>query len=86
MKVELPIQVNLSVEDCIEYLKNQDVLVEVVRCRDCIHRPIKTEVYQNGFGIEFPDWMCPYRCDDAYYNRIPQDDWFCGNGERKDDI
>ena len=60
---------------------------EIIRCKDCIHRPIANDTYNFddwncGFDIEFPDYRCPCRCDDEYYNRIPDDDWFCGNAER----
>lgn len=63
---------------------------EIVRCKDCIHRPIANDTYNFddwncGFDIEFPDYRCPCRCDDEYYNRIPDDDWFCGNAERRID-
>lgn len=57
---------------------------EIIRCKDCIHKPtITSDFYENGFDIEFPDFRCPCRCDDGWYNWIPEDDWFCGNGERK---
>ena len=63
---------------------------EIIRCKDCIHRPITNDTYNFddwncGFDIEFPDYRCPCRCDDEYYNRIPDDDWFCGNAERRTD-
>lgn len=61
-----------------------------IRCKDCIHKPKPTEDYKqgerdSGFEIEFPDYMCPLRCDDPYYSRLPKDDWFCGNAERRQD-
>ena len=54
--------------------------VEVVRCRDCKHRPTGT----NRDDLEFPDDKCPCQCEDFWYSWKPSDDWFCGNGERKD--
>lgn len=54
--------------------------VEVVRCKDCKHRPTGT----NRDDLEFPDDKCPCQCEDFWYSWKPSDDWFCGNGERKD--
>ena len=51
-----------------------------VRCKDCKHRPTGT----NRDDLEFPDDKCPCQCDDFWYSWKPSDDWFCGNGERKD--
>ena len=57
----------------------------VVRCKDCKHRPKRTGDEGNGFDFEFPDERCPCQCEDGWYNRMPKGDWFCGNGERKED-
>lgn len=54
--------------------------VPVVRCKDCKHRPTGT----NRDDLEFPDDKCPCQCEDFWYSWKPSDDWFCGNGERKD--
>ena len=57
-------------------------LVEVVRCKNCIHRPIKGEeddvrdiTYppENSRGYE--DYTCPCLNGD--------DEWFCAEGEAK---
>lgn len=82
-----------SVADTITYTNANPVLVipsgyvEVVRCKDCKHRPNKpdraSEDALGGFDIEFPDGGCPCQCEDGYYNWYPEDDWFCGNGERR---
>lgn len=55
-----------------------------VRCKDCKHRPTMPEDahYRECFELEFPDDICPLQCGDSYYNREPDDDWFCANGER----
>ena len=60
---------------------------EIIRCKDCKHKPYPSDNYDydNGFEIIFPDYRCPCRCEDDYYNRIPDDDWFCGNAERRTD-
>lgn len=60
----------------------------VVRCRDCKHRPTDNRGRDDdltGFAIEFPDSRCPCQCEDGWYNWYPADDWFCGNGERRDE-
>lgn len=54
--------------------------VPVVRCKDCKHRPTGT----NRDDLEFPDEKCPCQCEDFWYSWKPSDNWFCGNGERKD--
>ena len=55
---------------------------ELVLCKDCKHRPIKEDDFQNGFDLDFPDGKCPCQCDDGWYSWYPSDDWFCANGER----
>ena len=58
---------------------------ELVRCKDCKHRPVKPDDYETGFDLEFPDGKCPCQCDDGYYSWYPNDNWFCANGERRTD-
>ena len=57
----------------------------VVMCKDCIHRPtINDQRDIGGVGLRFPDdSKCPCRCDDPYYSWMPNDNWFCGNGEKE---
>ena len=57
---------------------------EVVRCKDCKHKPTGSGV---NHDIEFPeqDYRCPCRCEDYWYSWMPDDDWFCANGERRED-
>lgn len=60
--------------------------VPVVRCKDCKHRPERLEEGKGeGFNLEFPDYKCPCQCDDGWYNWMPDDNWFCGDGERKEE-
>lgn len=58
--------------------------VEVVRCKDCKHRPIDTGGHNYGQDMEFPDEVCPCLVGDNWYSWMPKDDWFCANGERKE--
>jgi hypothetical protein len=56
----------------------------VVRCKDCKHRPIKPNDYENGFDLEFPDNKCPCQNgDDGWYSWYPADNWYCAEGERR---
>lgn len=80
-----------DVQDILQSIPAADV-VEVVRCRDCKHRPVVTdESHPYGFGLACPkegayqDVTCPYLCDDGYYNRMPADGWYCADGERRAD-
>lgn len=63
--------------------------IDLVRCGECKHKPYASDWYNpiidDGFEIIFPDYRCPCQCEDGFYNRIPDDDWFCGNGERRAD-
>ena len=64
-------------------------VVEVVRCKDCIHRPSRIPGASDdheGLNLEFPDDWCPMQCVDGWYNRMPRDDFFCGYGERDEKI
>ena len=58
----------------------RELIGELVRCKNCKHRPIGT----NRDDLEFPDDKCPCKCEDYWYSWKPSDDWFCGNGEQKD--
>ena len=57
---------------------------ELIRCKDCTHRPTKPAQYKNGFDLDFPDDKCPCKCADDYYSWYPADTWYCANAERKD--
>jgi len=53
--------------------------VNVVRCRDCKHRPYE-DAYCNPV---FTDDVCPCQCsEDPYYGWNPPADWFCPKGEK----
>lgn len=63
--------------------ESQGYLWELIRCKDCKHRPIGGHEYNHT--LIFPDERCPCNCfDDNWYSWMPNDNWFCGNGERKD--
>ena len=78
---------SIKCEDCdidyhFEHLAPTVDAVEVVRCKDCIHKPRGT---RNKHDMEFPDDICPCQCEDYWYSWMPYDDWFCANGERRED-
>lgn len=55
--------------------------VDVVRCKDCIH-----QVIFNAYGFEFPDTVCPLYDREGYLDdRTRYDDFYCADGERRDD-
>ena len=56
--------------------------VPVVRCKDCKHKPRGTGA---NHDVEFPDEVCPCQCEDYWYSWMPQDNFFCAWGERKED-
>ena len=53
---------------------------EVVLCKDCKYRPNKKRSFFNNNSV------CPCTCEDPFYSWNPKDDWFCANGEKKDDV
>lgn len=55
--------------------------VPVIRCKDCKHRPYVTG---ENYRLEFPDEVCPCLCEDYWYSWLPEDNWFCPKGERKE--
>lgn len=80
--VEKELQTHL---DFVRNLPAADV-VEVVRCKDCKHRPYSTEPGKTyGLTIEAPDGRCPcYNEDDGWYSWVPDNEFFCSYGERKE--
>ena len=71
-------------KDVIRLLSLPSAQPEIVRCKDCEHRPFDSEDTQ-GFGVEFPDGKCPCQCEDGWYNWRPNNEWFCGNAKRRID-
>lgn len=77
-----------GLQEVIEYQRGEKDLrksdwVEVVRCKDCKHKPTGSGA---NHDITFPkqDYKCPCRCEDYWYSWMPDDDWFCANGERRE--
>jgi len=68
-------------------MKNKDVKFgdysNIVRCKDCIHKPTNVSIYTSGSQLEFPDYVCPCQCSDSYNSYYRGDNWFCSDGESK---
>lgn len=82
-QLHVPILVNWN--DIKNHMEKHDI-VEVVRCKECKHRPSDPKGNNYGQDLVFPcgDYKCPCRCDDSWYSWMPKDDWFCANGERSE--
>ena len=61
-----------KVYDKLERLQPQDI----VRCKDCKHRP----TYPNAYGAEINGNWC-YWCE--LHRSWKTDDWFCADGKRR---
>lgn len=63
--------------------------IEIIRCKECKHRPIKedAEGADYGFNISAPngDERCPCLVEDGWYSWIPEDDFYCAYGKREDE-
>lgn len=59
-------------------------VIELVTCKECKHRPIDPYNEYCGHNILFPDCVCPCQCVDPFFNYMPDDEWYCGSGEKKE--
>ena len=61
-------------------------VAELIRCKECKHRPkfIEPKDEDDRGYLLFPDNKCPCHCEDEWYDWMPEDDWYCGNAERKE--
>lgn len=69
-------------------IDRDQAIVEIVRCKDCKHRPYSEDGERTGFSVKVPEedryrYICPCICDDGFYSYIPKNDFYCANGERK---
>lgn len=93
-----PFKVIMEIEPlCLHNEETHDVCMKatnarkLIVCKDCKHRPISIdEKDQSGFNLIAPngetDYMCPCINEvDGYYSWMPDDDFFCANGERNYD-
>lgn len=71
-------------------IPNDCPLIEIVTCGECKHRPIKDDPNgaDYGFNIVEPndgDDICPCLVEDGWYSWMPEDNFYCGRGERRND-
>lgn len=72
-----------ELETITDFIEEHQEYVRVVRCKDCKHRPKGTGA---NHDLEFPDYVCPCQCtEDGWYSWKPKDDWFCADGERREE-
>ena len=61
-------------------------VVDVVRCKDCKYKPYSVDGKQTGFSVHPPDneaERCPCLCEDGWYSWVPDDEYYCGYGKRR---
>lgn len=58
-------------------------VTELIRCKECKHRPIDPYNKRVGWDLQFPDDVCPCQCIDPWFSYMPDDEWYCGSGEKK---
>ena len=61
--------------------------IDICFCKDCKHRPVKEDVDGDNYGFNLiepteDDDRCPCLVDDGWYSWMPEDDFYCGYGER----
>lgn len=92
---EVHVQIERALCDGLPYHRAIDEIpaadvVEVVRCKDCIHAPLPGDC-EGGNDMEWPkidgiyeDCTCPHFCGDNWYSTRPDPDGFCEKGERRE--
>ena len=70
----------------IDHQRNENCPLKNVSCKTCKHRPYYVaDTRTRSLDIFYPDTVCPYICDDHYYDRCPADNGFCDKWEAKDE-
>lgn len=62
--------------------------IDIVFCKECVHRPIKEDADGENYGFNLiepndGDERCPCLVSDGWYSWMPEDDFYCGFGERE---
>ena len=75
-----------SMDDPIkdEFASIKDKCIEIVRCKDCVHRVVNEHCGEKGyFNLKA---MCDLDTGDIFElgRNAENDEWFCADGERKD--
>lgn len=75
MRLTVPIEVKMDMDEIIERLKKDD-FVRVVRCKDCF------------YAIPYNEkWLLPKKNNCMWcklYEDVRSLDWFCADGERRE--
>lgn len=70
--------------------ENTCPLIEIVTCGECKHKPSKYDPEGDDFGFNLVspngyDNLCPcLNTDDGFYSYMPEDNFFCAFGERRE--
>ena len=70
------------------YIVRQAPSIDIVFCKDCKHRPIKEDTNGDNYGFNLiepteGDERCPCLVEDGWYSWMPNDNFYCGFGERE---
>lgn len=87
-----------NLADITTFLEQHEEYVKVVRCKDCLHKPVwklgridkfaeppsNFNTFENFMaGKTTEDYTCPYLWDSEGYYEMPEDDFFCKLGEKR---
>lgn len=82
--IEVIMRIDLAASNGAEIVAHAEKVSELVRCKDCKYRPTDPKGHNCGQDLEFPDDVCPCQVGDNWYSWMPDDNWFCASGERKE--
>ena len=73
----------------IRSILDQCNAIDIVRCKECKHRPVKEDADGENYGFNLieptnGDERCPCLVEDGWYSWMPKDNFYCGYGERKE--
>lgn len=96
--MEVIMLIDFVASDREQICAHAEKVQELIRCKDCKHRPYMAKRKHDGrLDIYRPlaenpeyegqeDMTCPFLCYDSYYDRMPDDDFFCAYGEARNEI
>lgn len=88
------LKINSEIRTLKEFINQQPTIeaelarhICIVRCKECKHRPVKRDINGEDYGFNLispngGDERCPCLVDDGWYSWMPEDDFYCGYGER----
>lgn len=74
----------------IRYAINNASAINLIKCKECKHRPIKEDADGKNYGFNLikpnnEDTCCPCLISDGWYSWMPKDDFYCGYGEENNE-